>query len=566
MAELSNLKAEQLVAMYRNAEADIMIKLTQALLKGNNPNYLLGQMQSIKGILSQLQTDGALWTGQVVPLIYQQGLDRADQTLEEAGSEATLSPAFGAVNQQAVQTLTDNANQKLSEMTNFIGRNMDDVYRNLALESIRGAAIGYDTWRQAAKQYKSNLADKGVTGFKDKSGRAWNMNSYVKMVARTTTMECHLDATKNRLLSAGHDLVKVSKHANPCKFCAPWEGKILSLTGKTPGYPTLADAKGAKLFHPNCEHGYTLSIDLEDDIVPEKEEPQGTGDLTPLSGKLTYNAKSKGVIKQLNAKFDPKSKLESRSDTKVKIAKNLADRLKDNPDFDKLIDFVDPSKFGTGGTDTTARREALCAQLLNNWAGASAGDSLGVAMQLNANKLFKLGNSTYTGYGSVIDDAAAEWGKHDKGIQAFLKAQYDNTQEFFRAEGITHVPALRGAGWKRGSGPSGVNFDGETTKQNFQLQPLSSFSTDPKTAESFSYMGGAEHRMLVGGDIPVDRIFSTCQTGFGCKNEYELVVIGGTDDLMAVSYDVKQFLKPGFDVPKGSGLFKAMNDVGKVAK
>ena len=267
MADLSKLKSDQLVATYRNAEADIMTKLNKTLLKGNNPTYLLGQLQSIKGILSQLEVDGKAWTGQTVPLIYQQGLDRADDQLEAAGSEATLSPAFGAVNKQTVQVLTDNANQRLASLTTFIGRNMDDVYRHLALENIRGAAIGYDTWRQAAKQYKSNLADKGVTGFKDKSGRDWNMNSYVKMVARTTTMEAHLEGTKNRLLSSGHDLVKVSKHSNPCKFCAPWEGKVLSLTGKTPGYPTLADAKAAKLFHPNCEHGYSLSVNLEDDIT-----------------------------------------------------------------------------------------------------------------------------------------------------------------------------------------------------------------------------------------------------------------------------------------------------------
>ncbi len=30
------------------------------------------------------------------------------------------------------------------------------------------------------------------------------------------------------------------------------KGEILSLTGKTPGYPTLEEAKTAGLFHPNC--------------------------------------------------------------------------------------------------------------------------------------------------------------------------------------------------------------------------------------------------------------------------------------------------------------------------
>ena len=54
--------------------------------------------------------------------------------------------------------------------------------------------------------------------------------------------------------------------------------------------------------------------------------------------------------------------------------------------------------------------------------------------------------------------------------------------------------------------------------------------------------------------------------GFGCKNEFEVVVIGGTDDLMTMSYDVKRFAKAGEDVPTGTSLWKAMNDAGKVAK
>jgi hypothetical protein len=72
------------------------------------------------------------------------------------------------------------------------------------------------------------------------------------MVARTTTMEAHLQGTANRLVEQGHDLVKVSTHRGACELCQPWQGKILSITGKTEGYPTLEEAKAAGLFHPNC--------------------------------------------------------------------------------------------------------------------------------------------------------------------------------------------------------------------------------------------------------------------------------------------------------------------------
>ena len=78
-------------------------------------------------------------------------------------------------------------------------------------------------------------------------------------------MEAHLQGTANRLVEQGHDLVKVSTHRGACEKCVPWQGKVLSITGKTSGYPTLEEAKAAGLFHPNCRHAYGLYIDLDAD-------------------------------------------------------------------------------------------------------------------------------------------------------------------------------------------------------------------------------------------------------------------------------------------------------------
>jgi len=65
-------------------------------------------------------------------------------------------------------------------------------------------------------------------------------------------MQAHLEGTANRLVEQGHDLVKVSTHRGACELCQPWQGKVLSITGKTKGYRTLEEAKAAGLFHPNC--------------------------------------------------------------------------------------------------------------------------------------------------------------------------------------------------------------------------------------------------------------------------------------------------------------------------
>jgi hypothetical protein len=56
-----------------------------------------------------------------------------------------------------------------------------------------------------------------------------------------------------------YDLVQVSAHG-ATDVCGAWEGKILSATGATPGYDTVADAEADGLFHPNCRHAINVLI------------------------------------------------------------------------------------------------------------------------------------------------------------------------------------------------------------------------------------------------------------------------------------------------------------------
>lgn len=83
-------------------------------------------------------------------------------------------------------------------------------------------------------------------------------------------MQAHLEGTANRLVEHGHDLVRVSSHAGSCPLCLPYQGKILSLTGRDKDdprcYATLREAKDNGLFHPNCRHAYSLFIDLDAEI------------------------------------------------------------------------------------------------------------------------------------------------------------------------------------------------------------------------------------------------------------------------------------------------------------
>ena len=262
--QFSDAEINRLVKFYEQAEREILDRLNRALLRGNKTEYLAQMKKNIDIILQQLREGNRTWCEQAIPRVYSQGLYSADAMLKDVGT--STSAAFGAIHQQAAQVMAENAFQRLQDVVQVIGRQAEGIYRDLALESVRGTVVGYETWKQVANRYREQLAERGVTGFRDRSGRAWNMRTYTEMVARTTTQQAHTEGTLNRLSEQGHDLIIVSRHRGACPLCTPWEGKILSISGKTKGYPTFEEAKASGLMHPNCRHTVSLYIDLDKEI------------------------------------------------------------------------------------------------------------------------------------------------------------------------------------------------------------------------------------------------------------------------------------------------------------
>jgi len=272
LVRLSDAEAERLARFYAEAEQEITNEINKALLRGNKTEYLKAMQTNCRAILADLEAGSRQWCEQAIPRIYTAGTEAAGAQIEKAGGK--LIRGFGAIHQQAVQALAETAFNRFDDTNIRIGRRVDDIYRTLALENVRGSVTGYKGWQQVARSFRDQLAERGVTGFKDAKDRHWNMKAYTEMVARTTTMEAHLEGTKNRLLEHGHDLIKVSTHSNACDKCRPWEGKVLSLSGETKGYPTLHEAKVAGLFHPRCKHAYGLYIDLDEEIAGAKKKPK----------------------------------------------------------------------------------------------------------------------------------------------------------------------------------------------------------------------------------------------------------------------------------------------------
>ena len=129
-------------------------------------------LSGVQKTLKELRLANKAWCEQAIPHVYTEGLYSADIMVEGLGIAA--KSGFGGMHQQAAQVLAENTYNRLEDVTKVIGRQAEDIYRSLALEQIRGSTIGYDTWNEVARNYRERLAENGVTGFTDRSGRKWN--------------------------------------------------------------------------------------------------------------------------------------------------------------------------------------------------------------------------------------------------------------------------------------------------------------------------------------------------------------------------------------------------------
>lgn len=118
----------------------------------------------------------------------------------------------------------------------------------------------------------------GLAYFNDARGAKWSAGRYSKMVSFNTAIAVIRNGLMITSLEFDNDLVKVWHlgESPECDLCAPFNGKVLSITGRTPGYMTVDEAsRTGHLFGYNCDHFFSV------ELAPEKEDDDNLIALTP---------------------------------------------------------------------------------------------------------------------------------------------------------------------------------------------------------------------------------------------------------------------------------------------
>lgn len=259
--KLDNEAVKRLIALYVASSEKLLDKFDEATDFSRARRLAL--LAEVDKELKRLGVETQRWLDKEVPEAYAGGMRSALDGIktmiekEALGKDTLVSKAlFTKPNKLQVAALIDDASKSFGESLTLVGRNVRSITTKAFQREVRAKVaegiITGETRKQIVAGIKQELRSRGLTGLTDKAGRSWTIDRYAEMLARTKLVEARNTGLATKMLENKQDLVQVSINNSDHEACADWEGKILSLTGKTDGYDTVDAAEAAGLFHPNA--------------------------------------------------------------------------------------------------------------------------------------------------------------------------------------------------------------------------------------------------------------------------------------------------------------------------
>ncbi|XZK31211.1 phage minor capsid protein [Clostridium perfringens] len=178
---------------------------------------------------------------------------------KELGKKATpqVEDKFFGVNEKKLNALQETVTNDLKKAQYSVLRKMDDIYRQTIFKTHVYLQSGAKTINQAVDMATKDFLEKGINSITYKDGKQVNIASYAEMCLRTASQRATFLGEGKKRDEYGIHLVVVTAHANTCKMCEPWQGKVLIDDVFSNGgdmeqkdYTLLSKAITAGLLHP----------------------------------------------------------------------------------------------------------------------------------------------------------------------------------------------------------------------------------------------------------------------------------------------------------------------------
>jgi hypothetical protein len=221
--------------VYAAAETEILAVITlnvRAALSAASPGIALqGRSAQVQTDVRRIVDDADHRAASIVPRVLAEAYKRGHGIEKRAAEQAT-------------QTVLERLAALRTGVLHWVGQLLGRLI----------AALRTPAPLPIADHALQKAAGRGITGFADRAGRSYGLDTYVNQTVQHEAGQAAVDGFTDRLAAEGDDLVIVTESPHPCPLCDPWEHRVLSVSGADPRRPSMAEARAGGLFHPNCHH------------------------------------------------------------------------------------------------------------------------------------------------------------------------------------------------------------------------------------------------------------------------------------------------------------------------
>ena len=289
---MTEKQLKRLIKQYKEAREELIEKILSVKGIGTKVYYntVLKELNKIIKKLSK-RTHEALETD--IPNKYKQALDELYEYFKLNNLTMLPPNAFAQIHEDAVYDLVKEAEYHTDDALARVGRQVQRYMDAAKDEALRQAGIKASAQKIATtstiidmqNSLEKELKSEGFMTVQYGSGKNAHqvpVETYVAMVARSTTREAGNLARENQLTANGYDLVKMTEHYPTCAVCSALQGRVFSISGKDKRFRPLSDAftGGYRNVHPNCRHA--IGPWIERWRSPEEIEAESKKSLAPL--------------------------------------------------------------------------------------------------------------------------------------------------------------------------------------------------------------------------------------------------------------------------------------------
>lgn len=265
------IEDEMLASMSRNLKRHLKKEKEEGL------NYAMWQAEQLKALDEFKKNNAEAFKdyfgivneqlGQILEACNKTGqLDQEAKILEaiQEGWDAPkaakgIQGTFFKINERKMNALIKATKKDMAKAETAMLRQANDVYRKTIYNAQVYYNSGAGTLSQCVDMATKDFLAKGITCVEYANGAMVGIDSYARMVLRTTQTRAYLMGEATMRDEWGINTVIVNKRGVACPLCIKWVGKVYydDVWGSVPvpspaKYPKLSTAVHGGLYHPNC--------------------------------------------------------------------------------------------------------------------------------------------------------------------------------------------------------------------------------------------------------------------------------------------------------------------------